>query len=300
MNKTLKVLKEYFIIALGLALYALGWIIFIIPNNLVGGGVTGFSAIIQYCTGFDLSYTFFITNVILLLIGLKVLGKGFGAKTVFAIVLTSVFLKFFPLFIPQSFIDEFASTNGKLLCAIIGGAMSGAGIGMTFTQGGSSGGTDIIALIITKRHNVTPGKVLIAIDSLIILSSIIIPGETDWGVKIAVIIYGFILEAISATSIDLVLSGSKQSVQVFIFSKKYAEIADRINAEVERGVTVLNGTGWYSKTEGNILMVIARKHEYSRILKIAKEEDDKAFISIGSVNGVYGEGFEMIKSKTKK
>lgn len=295
MKKTLKVLNEYFIITLGLALYALGWIIFIIPNSLVGGGVTGFAAVVQYCTGFNLSYTFLIANTLLLLIGLKVLGKGFGVKTIFAIGVTTLFLKFFPMLIPHSFINEFVSTNGKLLCAIIGGAMSGAGIGLTFTQGGSSGGTDIIALIVTKKHNVTPGKVLIAVDSLIIISSIIIPGESDWGIRIAVIIYGFIMEAISATSLDLVLSGSKQSVQIFIFSKKYAEIADRINAELERGVTVLNGTGWYSKAEGNILMVIARKHEYSRILKIAKEEDDKAFISIGSVNGVYGEGFERIK-----
>jgi len=294
-NHIVKEGKSYLTILLAMSFYAIGWCVFILPNNLVGGGATGFAAIINYCTGFDVSYTFLLTNIVLLLLGFKVLGKGFGAKTIVAIIACTVFLKLAPMVIPQSFIDTIAIPNGKLLCTIVGGTLSGIGIGISFAQGGSSGGTDIIALIVTKYRNVTPGKVLLVVDVIIIASSLLIPGESDWGVKIATIIYGFILEAVSTTTIDLVLSGSKQSVQIFIFSHKYKEIADRITSEVHRGVTAMDGEGWYTKQQAHLLLTIVRKSELSSVLKITKEEDPDAFLSIGNVNGVFGRGFDLIK-----
>jgi uncharacterized membrane-anchored protein YitT (DUF2179 family) len=262
---------------------------------MVGGGVTGISAIIQYCTGFEVSYSYFIINIILLLFSLKILGKGFGVKTVFAIIVTSVLFKIVPTSIPESFINEIAIQNGKLLCSIFGGALSGLGVALTFTQGGSSGGTDIIALMINKYRTISPGKILVFLDMFIIASSLIIPSEGNWGHKLATMIYGYIMAGVFSFTMDVFLNGNRQSVQILIFSKKYNEIADRITKEARRGATVINAQGWYTKEEGKVVMVIVRKNESNSIFRIVKEVDNTAFLSVGNVMGVYGKGFEQIK-----
>jgi len=295
-NKTLHTIKSYVVIAFGLLLYTMAWSIFIIPNGLVGGGVTGASAIIQYCTGFDVSYSYLIINVVLLVVALKVLGRTFGAKTVFAIIMTTLFLRIMPSLIHPEFISAFALENGKLICAIIGGAMSGFGVALTFSEGGSSGGTDIIALMINKYRAISPGKVILIIDVVIIGSSLIIPGEGGWGSKIATVAYGYIITAVFSAVVDLTVSGTKQSVQLFIFSNKYQEIADRISKEANRGATILHGMGWYSKEERHIVMVVARKHDSPALLSLVKNVDPHAFITMGSVMGVFGKGFERIKN----
>lgn len=294
-KRILTVLKEYLIITLGLLCYTAGWSIFIIPHEMVGGGVSGIGALIYYATGFPVSYSYFIINFVLLLIALKVLGKGFGFKTVFAIFMASLFFKILPDIIPQSFIDEIAISNGKLMSAIIGGAISGVGITLTFSQGGSTGGTDIIALMITKYRNVSPGKIILYLDIIIIASSLLLPNDLNMGAKFANVVYGYMVTGLCASTLDLLLSGMKQSIQMFIFSKNYASIADRITTEMRRGVTVLDGQGWFSKQTGKVLLVIARKTEMNLIYKIVKEEDKDAFMSEGSVRGVYGQGFDQIK-----
>lgn len=294
-KKVFSEIKSYLIIAFGLLLYTLAWNIFLIPNQMVGGGVTGASAIIQYCTGFNISYSYFIINVVLLLIAWKVLGPRFGVKTIYAIVVTTIFLRVLPELISQAFIREFALRNGKLLCAIIGGALSGFGVALTFSEGGSSGGTDIIALIINKYRAISPGKVILIIDIGIIASSLIIPADGSWGTRIATVFYGYVVTGVFSTTVDMVVSGTKQSVQIFIFSEKYAQIADRLNKEANRGVTILKGIGWYSKEEKDVVMVVARKHESQSILHLVKEEDPKAFITMSSVMGVFGKGFDIIK-----
>ena len=294
-KKILSEIKSYFIIAIGLLCYVLAWSIFILPNNMVGGGVTGIAALIQYWTGFEVSYSYFIINTVLLLIALKVLGRGFGAKTVYAILMSSVFFKIVPALIPDSFIQEFAISNGQLLCSIFGGALAGLGMALTFAQGGSTGGTDIVALMINKYRSVSPGKIIVLLDIVIIASSLILPSEATWGYKFAIVIYGFIMSAVLSFTLDMFLSGSKQSVQILIFSKQYDAIADRITEETGRGVTVLNSRGWYTKEEGKVAVVIVRKNESSHILRIVKEVDKTAFLSVGSVMGVYGKGFEQIK-----
>lgn len=288
-------LKTYSIITIGLVFYSLAWIIFIIPNGLVGGGVTGISTIIQYCTGINVSYSFFVINVILILIAWKVLGSGFGMKTIYAIFVTTLLLRFLPMLIHQSFIEDFALQNGKLLCAIIGGALSGLGIATTFSVGGSSGGTDIIALIINKYRSVSPGKVLFFLDLLIIGSSLIIPSDNNLGSRIAIIVYGYVTTGMFSLTVDSVISGTKQSVQLFIFSEKYEEIANRISTEAKRGVTILNGMGWYSKQEKKVVVVVARKHDSPFILHLVKEVDPHSFITEASVMGVFGQGFDQIK-----
>ena len=294
-NKFLSTLKSYAIITVGLILYVLAWVVFIIPHQLVGGGVTGISAVIQYCTGFHVSYSFFIINGILLLIALKVLGPAFGVKTVYAMVVTTLLLRFMPMIIPQEFIQIIALDNGKLLSVIIGGMLSALGISLTFSQGGSSGGTDIVALMITKYRAISPGKILLILDIFIIGSSLIVPTEGSWGVRVANLVYGYVMAGVFSVALDLFVSGSKQSVQIFIFSKNFQKIADRITNDVHRGVTALDGKGWYTKTESTVLVVVARKQELKFLLTIIKEEDPQAFISVASVTGAYGSGFEVIK-----
>ena len=293
--KVLSTIKSYGIITLGLLFYVLAWVVFIIPHQLVGGGVTGISAVIQYCTGFNVSYSFFIITGVLLLIALKILGPAFGVKTVYAMVVTTLLLRFLPMVIPDEFIKIIALDNGKLLSVIIGGTLSALGISLTFSQGGSSGGTDIIALMITKYRAISPGKILLILDIFIIGSSLIVPTEGSWGVRVANLVYGYVMAGVFSVALDLFVSGSKQSVQIFIFSKNFEKIADRITVDVHRGVTALEGKGWYTKTESTVLMVVARKQELKLLLNLIKEEDPQAFISVGSVTGVYGYGFDAIK-----
>lgn len=288
------IFKEYLIISIGLLLYALGWSTFLIPNNLVGGGVTGISAIILYATGFSISYSYIIINGVLVLIALKVLGKQFGVKTVYAILIVSLFFKIIPGLIPAELIQDISIGNGKLLSAIMGGVCSGVGIAITFTQGGSSGGTDIIALMISKYRNISPGKLILYCDIIIIASSMLIPDDSSLGEKLAVVIYGYILITVSSYTIDLVLSGARQSIQIFIFSKQYEEIAERITS-IGRGVTVIDAMGWFTKEKGKVLMVIVRRTESNYVFRIIREIDKGAFISVGNVMGVYGQGFDQIK-----
>lgn len=295
--------KEYLLITVGILSYVLGWTIFLVPNNLVGGGVTGLSSIIQYATGgaLKIGYSYFAINVVLLIAALFLLGKSFGAKTVYAIILASVGLNLFQEIIPQDIIQTLAIDNGKLMCVIIGGIMAGVGIGMTISQGGSTGGTDIIALIVNKYRNVSPGRMILSMDVVIILSSLLVPSYTQAGdlvpftEKIITVVYGLILITICSTVLDLYLSGSKQSVQVFILSHKYEEIADLITRDLHRGVTAIEGKGWYTQNEMQVLMVITRKTDLNLLLKMIKGVDPDAFLSVSSVTGVYGKGFETIK-----
>lgn len=299
-------LKEYGLVTVGVISYALGWSIFLLPNNLIGGGVSGFASILYYATGLPMGVTYFVINVLLLIIGTKILGTGFGGKTIYAIVMTSLMLSIMPKIIPTDFIHEFALSNGKLICTFLGGIIAGFGIGLSISQGGSTGGTDIIALLWCKFHPASPGRVILIIDVGIILSSLLFPSYTETGEmlpfaeKLAVVVYGLIQVTVSGYAIDLYLSGSKQSVQAFIFTKKINEMADAIAFDMKRGVTIIPAKGWYSKEEKQVLMVVTRKTDLNLLLRYVKSIDPDAFLSISSVMGVYGQGFDTIKVKTRK
>ena len=219
-------LKEYALVTVGLMSYALGWSIFLLPNNLIGGGVSGFASILYYATGLQMGVTYLVLNVLLLIIGTRILGAGFGGKTIYAIVMTAIMLAVMPKIIPTDFIHEFALSNGKLICTILGGVIAGVGIGLSISQGGSTGGTDIVALLWCKFHPASPGRVILIIDVAIILSSLFFPSYTESGDmlsfadKLAVVVYGLIQVTVSGYAVDLYISGSKQSVQAFIFTKK--------------------------------------------------------------------------------
>lgn len=300
-------IKDYLLISLGVLFYTGGWTFFLMPKNLVGGGVTGIGVILEYATGFPVSYTYLILNVLLLIVSFFILGKGFGAKTIYAILLTTLCFRFMGQ-IPG--VQEFAAklTGDSLIAVLMGGIMSGIGIGMSISVGGSTGGTDIIALIYTKFRNVSPGKVIFALDVVIICSSLLVPSyqvvdgvETlvDWPDKVLAVVFGFLLVVITSTVLDMYLSGSKQSVQLFILSKKSEEIADAITSELHRGVTMLDGMGWYTKEPTKVLMVITRKTDLNIMLRYIKALDPHAFLSVSSVNGVFGKGFDAIKGESK-
>jgi uncharacterized membrane-anchored protein YitT (DUF2179 family) len=298
-------LKEYALITLGVVSYALGWTIFLLPNNLIGGGVSGFASIVYYATGIQMGATYLVLNILLILIGTKILGTGFGGKTIYAIFMTAIMLGLMPKLIPADFIHEFALSNGKLICTFLGGIIAGVGIGLSISQEGSTGGTDIVALIWCRFHAASPGRVILIIDVGIILSSLLFPSYTDNGEllpfaeKLAVVVYGLIQVTVSGYAIDLYLSGSKQSVQAFIFTKKIDQMADAIAFDMKRGVTVIQAKGWYSKEDRQVLMVVTRKTDLNLLLRYVKTIDPDAFLSVSSVMGVYGQGFDTIKLKTK-
>ncbi|MDR1983616.1 MAG: YitT family protein [Prevotellaceae bacterium] len=298
MSQIFTYIKTYFLITLGLLLYVTGWVVFLIPNEIVGGGVSGVGAIIYFLTGFPIGYTYFILNTILLAMSIKVLGKNFAIKTIIATVIVTVLFQIVPEIIGNipngtDFGKKFCTDNGPLMCAIMGGVFSGAGIAITFAQGGSTGGTDIVALLINKYRNVTPGRIILYIDLVIIASSFFVSHDF---VKV---MYGYILIAVLSSTLDFLLSGSKQSVQMFIFSKKYEELADRISNELHRGVSVMNSTGWFTKEENKVLLVVVKKYQSNELYRLIKEVDKNAFITVASVMGVFGKGFEQIKVKTK-
>ena len=321
-SKPLTIIQEWALVTLGILIYVTGWSIFLMPNNLVGGGVSGIASMIQYATGgaIQMGYSYFVINAILIIAAVVVIGMGFGAKTIYAIILASLGLRFLPTLIPLDIIQTLALQNGKLMSTLCGGLMAGIGIGMSISNGGSTGGTDIIALIYTKYRNVSPGKVILYLDFIIILSSLLVPsivpdldpqtgkqllgpdGEPlthlmPFSEKVTTVIYGLILVTVNGRVIDAYLSGSQQSVQLFILSKKFAEIADSITHDLKRGVTVLDGKGWYTKDPTEVLMVITRKTDLNLLLRYIKSIDPNAFLSVSSVNGVYGQGFDTIKGK---
>lgn len=276
-------LTDYLIITLGMSIYVLGWTLFLIPAEITGGGISGLSVVIFYSTKFPVAISYFIINVFLIVVAIKVLGASFGIKTIWSILVATLLFWVTPGLITKPLIDD------TFLSAILGAMLGGFGIGLVFTRGGSTGGTDIIAMIINKYRNVSPGRIIMYCDVIIIGSSYFVFQSP------AKLVYGYVSMWVVSYSIDAFLNGANASAQIFIFSKKFNEVADYINEYAGRGVTILDGTGWYTKEDVKIVMTVVRKRESSMIFRKLKEIDPNAFISMGSVMGVYGKGFDNIK-----
>ena len=283
-----KTIKEYSVMAFALALYVFSWTAFLIPNGITAGGVTGLSTILNFAFGWHISYTYLILNAVLLIAGTLIMGKGFGFKTIYCILVSTLYFEFFPLIPWASNIDD------NLINSIIGGAMSAVGIALVFTQGGSTGGIDIIALVINKYREVPPGRVFMISDFLIISSVLLLPDKT-----LQDIVYGYVVTVAFSYSVDQILTGSKQSVQMLIISSKYEEIANRLCFEMDKGVTAINSLGWYKKSDSMMIMVVTRKDKMYEVIAAVKEMDHNAFLTVSTVMGVYGEGFEEFKAKRR-
>jgi len=280
--------REYIFIAFGLLMYSAAWKGFLLPHLITGGGVTGIGAIVFYATKIPIFVTYFAINFGLLVVAVRTVGLAFSLRTIYGVGILTLFFAFLPQAVPGTFVGA----EDNFMACVIGGILSGVGIGIVFLANGSSGGTDIIAKVVNKYRNITLGRVLLYCDVLIICSSYFF----DFG-SLEKIVYGLTTMAISTVAVDMVISGVRQSVQFFIFSKEYEQIATKINTEVLRGVTILDGMGWYSKEPVKVVTVVARKNESVKIFRIVKEIDPNAFISQSSVIGVYGQGFDVIKGK---
>ncbi|MEG1634054.1 MAG: YitT family protein, partial [Rikenellaceae bacterium] len=249
---------------------------------------TGGSSPTGELIGIPIGYSYFAINVVLIIIGFILIGPRFGAKTIYAMSFNSMMLTTFQ-FALSGTPDLLGLGSDKLLSAILGGALGGFGIGLCFGQGGSTGGTDIIAMVLNKYHGISLGKTIIACDMIIVGSSFFVTHD------ITSIIYGFITMSVLGYTIDLFLQGNKQTCQLFIISKKYAEIADKIVHDARRGATILNGEGWFTKQPQKVIMVTCRKNETNILYRIVKEVDSSAFITNASVSSVYGNGFDILK-----
>ncbi len=289
LNKSFSVIKSYSIVSLGIFLYVVGWVAFMIPQGLSGGGVTGVSAILSYATnGFiDISVSYLVLNAILITTGTIILGKGFGFKTIYCILLASLLFKILPYW---EFITNISDIPEPWINAMISGTLSAFGVAAIFFQGGSTGGTDVIALILNKYSNVSPGKGFLYCDLVIIGSVIFLPGK-----GLQDVVYGYIQMVSFTYMLDALLYGSKQSVQLFIFSSKFKEVGDMLIHDMRRGVTALDSVGWYSQQPSKVLVVVARKSQINALTTAIKRVDPKAFVSITATTSVYGQGFDMIK-----
>lgn len=288
-------LKEYIILGLGMFLYAFGWTACIIPAGGMGGGATGMSMLLNAIfPAISIGTFVFIINGILLTIGGFIVGWNFGLKTIYCIIVLSIAMDSWSYIIPDGLLVEYTQNidSHNILLVILGAIIAGTGVAVSFSQGGSTGGTDIVAMIINKYKTISYGKIVISSDFFIIGCSLFVANDLATG--IATVVYGYIMIAVYGYTVDAIQSGSQQSSQIFIISPKYADIADAINNEAHRGVTIIDGKGWYTKSECKIAMVVCRKRNASEILKIARRIDENAFITMGSVMGVYGKGFDAL------
>ena len=291
--------KDYAYITLGLISYSLGWAAFLLPYQITTGGTTGISAIIYYSTGFPIQWSYFIINAVLMTFAIRILGPRFSIKTTYAIFMLTFLLWLFQLLVNNYVEVPDMTADGKplllgpgqdFMACIIGAAMCGVGLGIVFNYNGSTGGTDIIAAIVNKYKNISFAKMMMYIDFLIIACSYVLFHSVEK------MIFGYVVMGVMSYTMDMLINGKRQSVQILVLSDKYEEIATHVNNDIRRGVTVIDGMGWYSKQPKKVLMILAKRNESVKIFRLIKSIDPKAFISQSNVVGVYGEGFDKIKA----
>ena len=280
-------MKDFMFIVFGILSYAVGYTAFILPERVVMGGVSGLSALIYYATNIPAGISIFVLNITLLIIAFSALTKQFVVRTIIGVILLSMFIGALqPFFQAYPIIT---AGEDKFMHVLIGGMLGGAGLGIVFSHNGSTGGTDIITVLLTKHFNLSFGRAMQFIDCTIICSSYLLFHSME------TIVYGVVFTLVASFVCDYVVNGSRQTVQFLIISKNYKEIADTINRRVNRGVTVIEGKGWYSKENVEMLVVLSRKYESQDSFAGIKQIDPQAVVSQTFCHGVFGEGFDKIK-----
>ena len=294
--------KDYFWITVGLLLYTFGWTVFLLPYHIVTGGVTGLSAIIFYATNIPISYSYFLINLALLISALKILAWRFMVKTIYAICVLSLLLAAAQWLItqPNGQMYKILGEGQQFMSLVIGCMFTGTSLAIVFLHNGSTGGTDIIAACVNKYRNISLGRVLIFVDFLIIGSCLFIPQFGEPLQRVHMTVFGLCTMVVENFMLDYVFNARRESVQFMIFSLKYQEIANAIGTQLEHGVTILDGHGWYTGKERKVLCILAKKNESQYIFRLIKMIDPQAFVSQSSVIGVYGEGFDPIKVSVPK
>ena len=304
-----KTAVEY--VAIFLAMFPMALIVnwIILPHNIVSGGLTGICAIIYYATSGLLPDVFALYggsipvwltsltfNLILLLIAYFTVDWRFCVRTLFGTLTLSMWYRVIP-------IRDTPLIDDPVAACIVGGLAFGVALGIVMANNGSSGGTDIVAKVVHHYRDISLGSVMVICDLVIIASSYMLPvpeqflsdGMTAQQIadfKTRRILYGLCMTVSYTLSVDTMMNHLRQSVQFFIYSAHYAEIATAINQTVNRGVTILDGMGWYSKQPMRVVTVLARRHEASQIMRIVRDIDPNAFVSQANVSGVFGKGFE--------
>ncbi len=277
-------IKSYAILTVAVCISCLGWAGFIIPSDIVGGGITGLSSTLYFIFGWDVGLVSLAINVVLILLAIKILGFSYGIKTIYCIVVFSTVLSFFTKYFTEPVVSDI------FMATLIGAALGGGGSALLLINGGSTGGTEIIAMIINKYKNISLGRLLLGLDVIIISSSYIVFHDIER------IMYGLITMAIFSYCVDLMITGNRQSVQIFIISNKHEELTEKILIVGNKGVSIIDSIGGYTGENRKILMVVSKKRTSTILLKIIKEIDPDAFVTMGNVSNVFGKGFDSIKA----
>ncbi len=280
--------RDYIMITLAVLIYGFGFSAFILPEKVVIGGVTGLGTIVYFLTDnpYSIGITQYAINLVLLAIAWKIVGHSFVYRTLYGATAISIVVTFMPPLFDGPLVPD-----QPFMCVCIGSVLSGLALGIVFIHNGSTGGTDIVGAIVAKKTNVSVGRTMLYVDFAIIFSSYL------FFHNITTVVYGFIVLFILTYMVDLMINTNRQAVQFIIISKRWEKIATAVNKYGRRGVTVLDGMGWYTKQHLKILLIVSRKSESVTIFRIVKDIDPDAFITQGNVNGVYGQGFDRIKLK---
>ena len=294
-------IKDYFYITLGLFLYTFGFTVFLLPYEIVTGGIAGIGAIVFYSTGFPVQYTFFIINAVLIILALKTLGWKFLTKTIYATIMLTIMLEVAQTFTMQAdgTFHKLLGENNDFMSLVIGCTITGTALATVFLNNGSTGGTDIVAAVLNKFHNISLGKALIIVDFCIIGSCIFVDSFGTVDLRFRKVVFGLCTMLIECLMLDYVMYWQRQSVQFLIFSKKYQEIAYAISRTTDHTLTILDGHGFWTGKPTKVLCLLAKKRESVHIFRLIKQIDPNAFVSQSSVIGVYGEGFDEMKVKIK-
>lgn len=293
-SKIWTIVRDYFVLTLACFIFGICWECFMIPNGMSAGGMMGLCTVIQYATGgvIQAQYSYFLINATLIIIAVIVMGIGFGFKTLYCILMSSVAMA---LLSKMTFLHclpgQFFFVKESVLIPIIAGFFEAVGIGLTLRFGGSTGGTDIIALMVNKYWPVQLSTVFLISDLIVCSLLLFLPDK-----NFSDMCYGLEELVTFSLLIDMVVGGKKSSFQILVFSEQYARIADHIINVMDRGATILRAQGWFTKNEKNVLLLLVSRNELPEITKVIKNIDPKAFMSVSSTNNVYGEGFEEIKT----
>ena len=292
-----RIVWEYLALTLACFIFAMAWECFMIPNGMSAGGMMGLCTIIQYATGglIQAQYSYIAINALLIIFAVIAMGIGFGFKTIYCIVVSSLAMELIgKLVVLHAVPGSFFYMEERVLIPIVAGLFEAVGLGLVLRYGGSTGGTDIIALMVNKYYPVSLSTVFLVSDVVICGLLLALPEK-----NFSDMCYGLEEVVIFSMVIDIVVGGKRSSYQLLVFSEKYDQIADHIINKMDRGVTVLKAQGWYTKADKNVLLILINQNQMSELSRVIKELDPKAFMSISPTRSVYGEGFEEIKTGVK-
>ena len=293
-RKLLSTVKDYLILTVASFLFAFAWEGFMIPNGMSAGGMMGLCTIVQYATGgfIQAQYSYIVINAVLIIVAVLAMGIGFGFKTIYCIVVSSLAMGLVgSLDFLHSAPGEFLFIQERVLIPVFAGAIEAIGIGLILRYGGSTGGTDIISLMVNKYWPISLSMIYLVTDVIICSLLLFLPEK-----NFSDMCYGLEELVVFSLMIDIVVGGKRSSYQLLVFSEHYKEIADHIITNMDRGVTILKAQGWYTKKDKDVLLILINQKELPSLTRVIEEVDPRAFMSISPTNNVYGEGFEEIKT----